>query len=278
MDEFEQFMQQFEKEEIEITVLIKESCKGGYVTGDWVVPSVNFVASIDNETNELSRKEGRIVWIIERYPQRKGWGYNFKQYGIYRLLVRKCIPIELKENQLEIMNNRYLLVKILEEDVKNDKLQEVKEYLQKPVVIKNELGVFTLDREYSWFECTMDWCGSEVFVTLETDEDCDETAYKAMDMLLKVANNKEAFDRQCKEYAADNLVELANDWLDEDDEDMPDEITRELFMELIEISEICFYSDGSITLYYSDGDMFAEHAIEIDIDEDGVFSNAGIAG
>lgn len=278
-NEIEKFEQQFQQEEMEITVLMKDSCHGASVNGDWLIPSVTYVASIDNATGELSRKEGRIQWIIKKQPDNKGWGYDFTQYGIYRLLVRKSIPKELSGNQSEILNNRYMLLKILEEDVHNDKLLELKEYLKRPVTIDSQFGTFTLQRLYSWFACDMDWCGKKVSVTLEADEDCEETAKVAMETFLRIAKDKVEFDKKSKEYAADQLLELANDWLEDDDsEDKPNEITRELFIDSIEISEICVNSDGSITLYYLDGDLFWGHAIEICIEEDGTYTDANIAG
>ena len=172
-----------------------------------------------------------------------------------------------------------MLIKILEEDVKNDKLQEIKEYLQKPVIIESQFGTFELDREFSWFSCVMDWCGNEVSVTLESDEDCEETANKAMSTFQQIVKDKAGFDKKNREFAAEQLIELANDWLEDDDsEDKPDEITKEMFMDRMELDDICVNSDGSITLYYDDGDMFWGHAIEVDVEADGTYSDANIAG
>lgn len=42
-------------------------------------------------------------------------------------------------------------------------------------------------------------------------------------------------------------------------EENPEEITKEIFMTRMEMSEIAVNSDGSITLYYNDGDMFWGH-------------------
>lgn len=278
-NEIIKFEQEFEKEEMEITVLVEDACCGACVRGEWLTPSVTFVASIDNTTAEPSRKKGRIEWIISKEASKEGWGYEFIQYGIYRLLVRKCVPMELGEHQSEIMNNRYMLIKILEEDVYNDKLQEIKDYLQKPVTIQSEFGTFILEREYSWFSCEMDWCGNKVSVTLESDNDCEETVKEAMSTFQQIAKDKAGFDKKNKEYAADKLLESANEWLaDDDSEDKPDEITREMFTEKMEITNICVNSDGSITMYYSDGDMFWGHAIEIDVEADGTYSDAYIAG
>ena len=269
----------FEKEEKEIVVLLKDCCNGArFFEKNWLIPSVNFIASVDEATGEMIKEEGRIEWIIENAPSRKGWGYDFKQYGIYRLLVRKCFTKELSPFQSAFMNNRYMLIKILERDVSNDKLEEYKEYLSKPVLIETKYGDFELDRSLSWFSTDIELFGFDIFECLETDEDNGDTADGALQAFLKTAEDFEEFDKKVKESAAKNLLDLANDWLQDNDEAETDEITKEMFIDSIEISEMTVSPDGSITLYYDDGDMFWGHAIEISVEPDGTVSDANIAG
>lgn len=276
----ENFEKEFVEEEQELIVLLKENCMGAAVYDDsWLRPSVSFTASVNCKTGELAKVEGVLQWLIKDDDKRKNWGYDFEQYGIYRVLVRKCTALELNEYQSEKYNNRYMLVKLLEENVHNDELKSLQGYYLIPVTIENELGLFTLNRQYSWFECNIDWNGAKLSVSVNTDVDNDETADKAMRTLLKCAKDKLNFDNKNREYAAQELLELANDWLaDDDSEDKPDEITKEMFKDKMKMSEMTVNSDGSITLYYNDGDMFWGHAIEIDIDEDGVYESADIVG
>ena len=267
----------FVTEETEITVLLKDSSNGAAVLGDWLRPSVNFLASIDNDTGEIIKEEGRLEWMIKNDPDRKGWGYDFEQYGIYRLLVRKCIPRKLESFESATLNNCYMIVKVLEENVQNDKLLEYKEYLSKPVEIDTPYGKFVLDRSMSWFEGEIEVGGSEFTAFLETDEDNGETAELALKVFLKTAENFEDFDRKNKEFAADNLLDLAHEWQESDDgENEP--LTREQFIEAIGVSEWTVTPYGNMTLYYYDGDIFWGHAIEINIDEDGNIEDADIAG
>ena len=65
---------------------------------------------------------------------------------------------------------------------------------------------------------------------------------------------------------------------DNEDEDKPDKITKEMFIDNIKMSELCISPDGSITLFYDDGDMFWGHTIQIIIDENGNYESADIAG
>ena len=267
----------FVTEETEITVLLKDSSNGAAVLGDWLRPSVNFLASIDNDTGEMIKEEGRLEWMIKKDPDRKGWGYDFEQYGIYRLLVRKCIPRKLESFESATLNNCYMIVKVLEENVQNDKLLEYKEYLSKPVEIDTPYGKFVLDRSMSWFEGEIELNGLEFTAFLETDEDNGETAELALKVFLKTAENFEDFDRKNKEFAADNLLDLAHEW-QESDEGENEPLTREQFIEAIGVSEWTVTPYGNMTLYYYDGDIFWGHAIEINIDEDGNLEDADIAG
>ena len=267
----------FVTEETEITVLLKDSSNGAAVLGDWLRPSVNFLASIDNDTGEMIKEEGRLEWMIKKDPDRKGWGYDFEQYGIYKLLVRKCIPRKLESFESATLNNCYMIVKVLEENVQNDKLLEYKEYLSKPVEIDTPYGKFVLDRSMSWFEGEIELNGLVFTAFLETDEDNGETAELALKVFLKTAENFEDFDRKNKEFAADNLLDLAHEWQESDDgENEP--LTREQFIEAIGVSEWTVTPYGNMTLYYYDGDIFWGHAIEINIDEDGTIEDADIAG
>lgn len=267
----------FVTEETEITVLLKDSSNGAAVLGDWLRPSVNFLASIDNDTGEIIKEEGRLEWMIKKDPDRKGWGYDFEQYGIYRLLVRKCIPRKLESFESATLNNCYMIVKVLEENVQNDKLLEYKEYLSKPVEIDTPYGKFVLDRSMSWFEGEIELNGLDFTAFLETDEDNGETAELALKVFLKTAENFEDFDRKNKEFAADNLLDLAHEW-QESDEGENEPLTREQFIEAIGVSEWTVTPYGNMTLYYYDGDIFWGHAIEINIDEDGTIEDADIAG
>ena len=273
------FEAEFEREETEMLVLMKRGCGGAAVYQDMLKPSVDFLAAVDVKTGACSKAAGRIEWIIKNDRDRKGWGYDFKQFGIYHVKVRKCIPKKLEPCQMEILNNRYMLVEILEEGAKNIWLEEQQKYYELPVTIENELGIFALDREFSWYEGEVDKNGISVLVYMETDEEDGDTAETAMRTAAAFFTDFEKQDKKYRSFAAGQLTGLANDWLEEDDsEDKPDEITKDVFTERIEISEITFCSDGGLTLYYSDDDMFWGHSIEVTVDASGEPESANIVG
>ena len=268
------FEKEFETEEYEMLILVQSSCKGAANIKDMLKPFVDFLASIDLRTGHFSHEKGRLEWLIKNDNDRKVWGYEFEQFGIYRVTVRKCIP----QGQTQYMNNRYMLINVLEENAPNEKLEALKEYYAKPISIENELGSFALDREFSWFEGIVNWNGVEAHVYLETDEEDGDTAKQAMKVLKRVVDNIVGNDIKYREFTAEELTELANEWMDTSDEIDTEEITKEIFMKRMEISEIMVSSNGSLSLFYNDDDMFWGHVIEIEVDPSGEIISAHIAG
>lgn len=272
------FEKEFETEEYEMLILVQSSCKGAAIIKDMLKPSVDFLASIDLRTGQFFHEKGRVEWLIKNDNKRKGWGYEFEQFGIYRVAVRKCIPQKLQPYQVQYINNRYMLISVLGENASNEKLEALKEYYTKPISMENELGSFVLDREFSWFEGIVNWNGTEANVYLEIDEEDGDTAEQAMKVLKKVVDNIVDNDTKYREFAAQELTELANEWMDESDEIDAEEITKEIFAKRMEISEITVSPDGSLSLFYNDDDMFLGHAIEIEIEPNGEIISANIAG
>lgn len=275
-----EFESRFYKEERELLVLTKASVGGAAIMGDMLRPSLEFLASVDGKTGELSREKGRLEWLIENVPGRVGWGYDFRQFGIYRLKVRKNIPVKLEPYMSKTMNNCFMVLEILEENASEPRLEKIRGQISRPVVIEeNPLGRFELDRQFSAFEGEMEWLGEECGVFLETDEEDGDTAWKALQVLRELHQNLKDWDDKFRRYAAEKLTDLANEWLAEDEEKAgSDPITKETFARRLEISEISITPDGDITVYYHDNDMFWGHVVEINANiKDGVL-DANIAG
>lgn len=231
------FEKEFETEEYEMLILVQASCKGAAIIKDMLKPSVDFLASIDLRTGQFFHEKGRIEWLIKNDNKRNGWGYEFEQFGIYRVVVRKCIPQKLQPYQLHYMNNRYMLIRVLEENASNEKLEALKEHYSKPISTENELGTFVLEREFSWFEGSINWNGVEANVYLKTDEEDGDTAEQAMKVLKELVDNIVDNDNKYRAFAAQELTELANEWLEDSDEIDTEKITRELFKNVWKLAQ-----------------------------------------
>lgn len=267
------FLDKYETEEQELTILLKNFTKGGGVEGDFLFPSVWFLAYIDKESGKAIQQQGVLSWVIPRSSN--NYIHDFKDYGIYKVLVR-----QLKQGTLNPLGkpmdfqNRYYIVKILQKDVKEPQLEAIREEYLKPVLIQDELGTFTLNREYDWFEGEISWLGSTQRVLLDQDEDGD-TANGALQTLRMLMSDASKWDKILRDYAAEQLTELANDWQDDEDEDG---ITKEAFAERIGTPSFHISSDGSFEAEYEDDDMFYGHWIVVYGNADGELDDANIEG
>lgn len=282
-----EFEKRFEDRITDMLVLIKAPVSGAAVEGDMLHPIVEFIASVNTQTNEFSRETGQLEWMVKNSKLRIDWKYHFKQYQICHIQARKNISIPLKPYMRKAANNRYMIVKVLEKNVSEPRLDAVREHVMQPVTIVDDtIGTFELDRQFSWFEGTIDWPGGQCSVSLETDEEDGETAEKAFAHLKILCEDPKAWDDRFRLFAADSLWELANDWYECDDEDLDEEdaeedlihITKEQFYQRISICSVTVYPSGDLTLYYDADDMFADHAIEIAANINGDIKRANIVG
>lgn len=269
-DPAEAFLQEFETTEEELTVLLKDFSKGGSVKGDYVFPSAAFMAYIDNESGEIIQEKGTLHWVILRSAN--DYIHDFKDYGIYRVLVRKCKP-DVKNFLGNPYKNRYHIVKIIAENVKEPRLEAIRDEYLKPVSFEDKAGTFCLDRKYGWFEGKIDWLGTFLKVLLDKDENSD-TAEKALQTLHRFLEDTEKWDKTLRTFAAVQLTALANDWQDGE----APEITEEEFAKRIGAPSFRINNDGSFEAEYEDDDMFYGHWVVVYGRADGELKEAHIEG
>lgn len=225
--------------------------------------SIRFLAYID-AAGKLQSREGRVTWPLtdeEIKEHSSGWPYNFGKFAMYRLLVRKIDTRTMPEGLVPSAYNSFMIVNVLEENAENEQLLAVLEEFKRPVVIEDEvLGKLTLNKSFGTFEGDIYWLGEDVSVSLEVDAQNEETWPVAVGILKELFKQSEIKDSEFRSFAADELTELANDWLDDDGE----EISAGDFRKRISISELTVSHDGSFTAYYNDDDMFYGHIIMIE--------------
>ncbi|MDO4155901.1 MAG: DUF2262 domain-containing protein [Oscillospiraceae bacterium] len=278
MSEKEKFENEFEKEMIDLLVLTKTSTGGGAVVGEFIRPVVYFIASVNLQTGEFSHESGVLTWMAKR--KEENWGYNFQSFEIYHIRVRKSMPMPLKAGQSTAWNHRYLVVQVVDKQTTHPQLEALQARLKQPVVIEDAIGKFVLDRKFSCFEGDVNWLGTSCNVVLNTDVEDGETAEKALDVLHMLYADLKNWDHRFQAYAAEKLVEGANDWLQDELEEgeEADPITEEDFAKRIVISMIDIEADGSITVYYNDDDMFWGHTVVVYTDQNREMKDADIIG
>ena len=251
----------FENEARELLVLVAGSSGAGKRNGFWE-SAHSYLAYVDCETGTLCADEGRLVYPVsdEEYAD-GGIVGRFREEEIYRVTARKKIPHELPEGVSASAQNRLLVVEVLEENIPCSALDEVLAEYRKPVVLNDEeLGELTLDKDLDMFEGEVLWRGEQICVSLEVDtadEDTWADARRAMKVMLA---EQDRWDRDMRASAARELTELACEWRESADEEVP-EITEESFARRIELRSIAMDADGSFSAYFDDDDMFFGHCV-----------------
>jgi len=251
----------FEDEAREILVLLAGGGGAGKRNGFWDV-SHYFIAYVDCQTGALHTGDGRIVYPVsdEEYAA-GGIVGRFHDEEIYRVMARRKIPHEVPEGVTASSQNQFLIVEVLEEDPLCPALEEVLAEYRRPVVVTDEvLGELTLDKDLDMFEGEVPWCGEQICVSLEVDtadEDTWADARRAMKVMLA---EQDRWDRDMRASAARELTELACEWRESADEEVP-EITEESFARRIELRSIAMDADGSFSAYFDDDDMFFGHCV-----------------
>ena len=251
----------FEDEAREILVLLAGGGGAGKRNGFWDV-SHYFIAYVDCQTGALHTGDGRIVYPVsdEEYDA-GGILDRFPREAVYRLKARKKIPHKVPEGMSASSQNQFLIVEVLEEDAPCPALDKVLAEYRKPVVLNDEeLGKLTLDKDLDMFEGEILWRGEQICLSLEVDaadEDTWADAVRAMKVMLV---EQERWDRDMRASAARELTELACEWRESADEEVP-EITEESFARRIELRSIAMDADGSFSAYFDDGDMFFGHCV-----------------
>ena len=142
-------------------------------------------------------------------------------------------------------------------------MKAILEEQKKPVSIwVPELGTFTLNRLVNWFEAEVEWLGQPARLDIDREEDWDACVERAKALMA----DQKGWDEKVRSFAADQLLEQANDWAQDaagNEDEEPEEITREQFMERMELDAVQISADGRFEFWFNDGDLFWGHAIHV---------------
>lgn len=253
----------FEDEAREILVLLAGGGGAGKRNGFWDV-SHYFIAYVDCETGALHTGDGRIVYPVSDEEHDAGEILDrFRREAVYRLKARKKIPHEIPEGVTASSQNEFLIVEVLEENSSCPALDEVLAEYRRPVVVADEeLGELTLDKDYDVFEGHVLWQGEQIDVSLEVDA-ANEDSWTAARRAMKAMSAEQGrWDRDMRAFAARELTQLACEWRESADEEVP-EITEGSFARRIELRSIVMDAEGSFSAYFDDDDMFFGHCVVV---------------
>ena len=253
----------FEEDAREILVLLAGGAGAGKRNGFWDV-SHYFIAYVDCQTGALHTGDGWIVYPVSDEEHDAGGILDrFRREAVYRLKARKKIPHEVPEGVTASSQNQFLIVDVLEEDAPCPALEEVLADYRRPVVVVDEvLGELTLNKDLDMFEGEVLWRGEQICVSLEVDAANEGTWADARRAMKAMLAEQDRWDGDMRASAARELTELACEWRESADEEVP-EITEESFARRIELRSIAMDADGSFSAYFDDDDIFFGHCVTV---------------
>ena len=253
----------FEDEAREILVLLAGGGGAGKRSGFWDV-SHDFIAYVDCQTGTLHTGDGRIVYPVSDEEHDAGGILDrFRREAVYRLKARKKIPHMVPEGVTASLQNQFLIVDVLDEEPLCPALEEVLADYRRPVVVIDEvLGELTLDKDLDMFEGEVLRRGEQICLSLEVDTANEDTWADARRAMKEMLAEQDRWDSDMRASAARELTELACEWRESADEEVP-EITEESFACRIELRSIAMDADGSFSAYFDDDDMFFGHCVTV---------------
>ena len=155
---------------------------------------------------------------------------------------------------------QFLMTELPQPEI-DPEMKAILEEQKKPVSIwVPEVGTFTLNRLVNWFEAEVEWLGQPARLDIDREEDWDACVEQAKALMA----DQKGWDEKVRSFAADQLLEQANDWAQDAAEgEEPEEITREQFMERLELDAVQISAGGHFEFWFNDGDLFWGHAIHV---------------
>ncbi|UYZ38859.1 DUF2262 domain-containing protein [Clostridium beijerinckii] len=224
--------------------------------------SINLIAWKDLNSGEpVVKEEVNLAWITDNEGL-KEWQKIIKESSVIKLKLRKG-------------EKSFMLVELVDADYKDKELENILVEELKPVFYEDELlGKFQLDKGIKVFETDITWAGEEgrLYFDLDNEEAMEDSLKTAYELF----ENQKNWSNKIRAYAASELLDLANDWIDEEDD--IDEITEEMFIESLGLDTISVYPKGEFEIFFFDGDLFAGHCIIVSGNISGNLESAEIAG
>ena len=250
---FEEFYEMYEPEEQEVVALINRCIGGGYNNrGNFWEMTVVTLGMVFCDTGKVSTKEERLDWPVTDKEQ------------ICRLKIRRM----KEEWAKDLVVRPWCIAQVVKAHEDCPELQAVLDEYHRPVVLQDEtLGELTLDKDYNTFEGEIQWCGTDVYLSLEVNAESKPSWTRARSAAKKLLADCETWDKAMRELAAKNLTGLANDWLSQDEENPrdpgTDPITEEELARRISMTSLSVTSGGSFTAWFDCDEMFTDHAVTV---------------
>ncbi|GLF91235.1 membrane protein [Bacillus safensis] len=216
------------------------------------------------ENGHITTETIRLCWLTDDE------GLREKQTQLHK---ESIVSLQVRKGEREFM-----LVSLSDVDTTDQELQDILEEAQKPVFYHDDtLGSFELVKGLDLFEKTIQWSNQEclLYFNLEEEEKINDSLQTANKLIREQAK----WDSSIKSFAANQLIDLAKDWQEQDESaEEQEDLTLDQFMDRMSFESLHVYPDGEFEVYCHDGDLFWGHVIIVTGNINGTFQDAHIAG
>ena len=244
--------QQFQPQELSILAVTGPVGFSGKKMEDsdlWLA-TIGLTAWMEEDSPEIHQEEVQLVTLADEKL------LGFLRQRTYPDFLIKC-------HVRPSLDGQQLLLLDLPQPGFDPDLKAILEQQKKPDSTYVEgLGTFVLNRQVKWYETEVDWLEGKV--RLNFDQGPEEEMKAAQETAKALLSNPADWDARVRACAADQLLELANQWATEgENEDEPEEIDRDQFMARMELDTIQVSPDQSFLFWFNDGEMFWGHSIQV---------------
>lgn len=142
-----------------------------------------------------------------------------------------------------------------------------------PPLIDELLGTLEWDDNLNWYHGQVNVAGASFDLSLNPNEGTDVST--ALSRAKQIIGDFERYRQVVTDYAVEGLLDLKNEvWLHEDE----DEVSADEFKSKMTLEAITVESDGGVTFWHRDGDLFWGHSIQVCIDSNDKCSSTDIPG
>ncbi|MBQ6039992.1 MAG: DUF2262 domain-containing protein [Oscillospiraceae bacterium] len=255
-----------------------ETDESGFASAKIIINHVYIAGYIDLTAGIRARSSGWLsfttdwpVFLFKKEDEQKALAEKrdrdrllFAANKIYR--IRALPPVSCPERPM-FNNEKHLqgmyVTEILSDNEHDDYLQNLLDIWFNPVTVHSEeFGDLVLDKELKWYSAEKEWRRKPVPIRLRVKDE-NEDASAGIALLEQFWKKKAAWDKKLRAFAAKQLLSLANDWAESDDEHPGIVYTEESFAKKLKNESIIMDTDGSFEMWYDDGGIFFGHAVTV---------------
>lgn len=243
-----EFLAQFPGEETDILGITDPGGVAAAKVEDtelWRV-AIGLTAWMDEYTQELRKEPARLEAMVDE---------TLLEYLRTRTPRNFIISVTVRPGE---ESGRFLMTDLPKPGF-DPELKAMLEEQKKPVTLEVDgLGTFTLNRALGWYDATVDWMGCDISLNLEQDE---EHLASAQETALALMDDQNSWDARVRAFAAQRLLQRANELLSEGEEAEP--FTPEALAAQFQPDSLLAGPDGAFEFWFSDDDLFLAHPVHV---------------